>query len=258
MIKYRINIFIIISLFAFNVNAFELSEGPLQKEFRQSINQPLLAMVGEFDDFSTESIAQNNRTNKSTIKAALLSLVLPGMGEYYLGNKTKAKYFFGLEAASWITYFSLRTYGSWKKNDLVDYANVYANASLDNKSDEFIDLVGFYNDIYQFNNAGRVGDRDRPFLNDIPENHWYWQTKDDQAVYRNLKNQSREAYRKSNFALGLAVVNRIASVIDAIRNSKRLQREIDTFSGRKIKNLKFDINPLSIDNQVKITWYPGF
>ncbi|MEA1980985.1 MAG: hypothetical protein U9N54_08430 [candidate division Zixibacteria bacterium] len=259
MLKNKIYIVIIISLLGFNLNAVEINEGPIQKEFRQSLNQPLFAMAEGFDDFSSEYNNENLKSsNKSTFKAAIYSLVLPGMGEYYLDKRAKAKYYFGVEAACWIAYFSYRTYGSWKKDDLIDYANMHANASLENKSDEFIDMVGFYGDIYQFNDAGRVGDRDRPYLADTPDNHWYWQSEDDQAVYRNLKNRSREAYRRSNFVLGVAIVNRIVSVVDAIRDSKRLQREIDSFSKTKNKKIKFDINPLSIDNQVRLTWYPGF
>ena len=257
--KSKITILIVISVFALNLNAFEISEGPIQKEFRASINQPLLAMAGQFDDYSTEFKNDNvKNSNKSTFKAALYSLILPGMREHYSGNRTKAKYFFGIEAASWLTYFAYRTYGSWKKDDLIDYANVYAGADLENKDDEFIDLVGFYDDIYQFNTAGRVGDRDRPYLDDTPANHWYWQSEEDQAVYRNIKNRSREAYRNANFALGIAIINRIVSVVDAIRDSKRIQREIDTFSDNKKNKLKFDINPLGSDNQIKLTWYPGF
>ncbi len=259
MLKNKIYIVIVISLFGLNLNAFEINEGPIQKEFSQSLKQPLFAMATGFDDFSSEYNNENLKSsNKSTFRAALYSLVLPGMGEHYLGNRAKAKYYFGVEAVSWIAYFSYRTYGSWKKNDMIDYARVHANASLENKDDEFIDLVGFYDDIYQFNNAGRVGDRERPYLVDTPDNHWYWQSEDDQAVYRNIKNRSREAYRRSNFVLGVAIVNRIVSVIDVIRDSKRMQREIDSFSDKKIKKIKFDINPLSIDNQVRLTWYPGF
>jgi len=177
---------------------------------------------------------------KSVVKAALLSALLPGAGEYYLGNRGKARYFFTVEAISWAGCIAFRTYGHWKKDDYIRYAKTNANANLEDKSEEFRDMVGFYRSIDDYNSLGRVYDPQRPYLYDTPDNHWRWQNDADQATYRNLKNRSREAYRRAKFMIGIAVANRIVSVLDAIRDTRRANRSLDhSFSQERPFQIQF-------------------
>ena len=77
-----------------------------------------VASMGSFqsNDFSDpDPMSSNMKTSRpSILKAAALSALLPGLGEYYLGHRTKAKYFFGAEALTWVGFFAFRTYGGWK------------------------------------------------------------------------------------------------------------------------------------------------
>ena len=50
-------------------------------------------------------------------KAMLLSMLLPGAGEYYAGAKFKGQVFMGVEAAIWSGFAALRIYGGWKEDD---------------------------------------------------------------------------------------------------------------------------------------------
>ena len=256
----------LVLLLASSAAAVELKPTPIQSQMHQAA---LFAQQDDFDDFDqpaqpTRSEFQESvdwgkaRTGKvSTLKAAVYSMLLPGMGEYYIGNRGKAKYFFGVEAAAWIGFIAYRTYGGWRKDDVIDYAAVHANASLEGKDDEFLDFVGFYDDIDQYNSFGRVFDDERPYLEDNADNHWRWQSDDDQAAYRHLKNQSREAYRRANFMIGLAVVNRIMSVIDAVRDARRSRSLIDQ-DFTAAPRYKFEIDPLSRRDQVRFTLFTNF
>ncbi len=191
------------------------------------------------DDFKSEVPKQSSRDEfkekkrtpvtgrKSVVKAALLSALLPGAGEYYLGNRGKARYFFAVEAISWAGCIAFRTYGHWRKDDYIRYARTNAGADLEDKSEEFRDLVGFYTSIDDYNSLGRVYDPERPYLYDTPDNHWRWQSDADQAAYRNLKNRSREAYRRAKYMIGIAVANRIVSILDAIRDTRRVNRSLE-------------------------------
>jgi hypothetical protein len=256
-------VFALVLLALSTATAVELKPAPIQSQMRQSA---LLAQQDDFDDFDQPPAAESERLDEwgqprtggvSTLKAAAYSALLPGMGEYYVGHRGKAKYFFGIEAAVWISFFAYRTYGGWKKDDLIDYAAVHANASLEGKDDEFLDFVGFYDDIDQYNTFGRVYDVERPYLEDNADNHWRWQSDDDQAAYRHLKNQGREAYRRANFMLGLAVLNRIVSVIDAVRDARRSETLIrDDFTSTS--RYKLEVDPLSPRDQVRFTLYTDF
>ena len=196
---------------------------------------------------------------KAVWKAGLLSAMIPGAGEFYLGNKAKARYFFAAEALTWVGFIAFRTYGSWKKDDYIEYAARYADAQIEDKDDKFHDLVGFYSSIYEYNTLGRVGDPDREYLEDTPENHWLWDSSEDQATYRSLKTSSKDAYNRANFALGLAAVTRIISVIDAVRDARKQERRLDNEFSRTNKfNYKFSVNPFSETRQIKFTLYTPF
>lgn len=187
-------------------------------------------------------------------KAAALSLAIPGAGEYYLGHKNKAKAFFAVEAAAWTGFAAFKIYSHWKKDDLIHYARDHAGANLDGRDDEFLDLVGFYTSVREYNTLGRVSDPERPYLDESSADYWDWQSEEDRAVYRNLKNRSREANRRSEFMIGLAVVNRIVSVIDAVRDARRQERTIDdTFSSDDKSRVKLTFDPMSPRRQMKLT-----
>ncbi len=196
---------------------------------------------------------------KSVYKAVLWSALVPGGGEYYLGEKGKARVFFTAEVVTWIGFASFEVWGHWKKNDFVQFAAQKAGARLDGKSDNFDDLVGFYTDITEYNTLGRVSDPERPYLYDTPDNHWRWQSATDQATYRSIKNQSREAYRRANFMIGLAIVARVVSVIDAILDTRRLNRAAESsFSQYDDRKVELNFNPMSSSGQLSLVIHTGW
>jgi hypothetical protein len=196
---------------------------------------------------------------KSMWTAAALSLAIPGAGEYYLGNKRKAKAFFAVEAAAWTGFVAFKIYSHWKKDDLINYAHEHAGADLTGRDDEYLDLVGFYTSTREYNTLGRVSDPDRPYLDESPINYWQWQSEDDRSVYRGLKNRSREANRRSQFLIGLAVINRIVSVIDAVRDARRQERSLDdSFTVSEPKRVQFSIDPTDTRHQLKLKILTGW
>jgi hypothetical protein len=203
---------------------------------------------------SPDSSKPSPRPRKSMWKAAGLSALIPGAGQYYLGHRQTARVFFGVEAASWVGFASFQIYSHWKKDDLIRFARERANARLDGKSDEFLDLVGFYPSTRDYNTLGRAFDRERPYFDDSPDNHWQWQTDQDRQAYRNLKNRSREAHRRAQFMLGAAVINRIISVVDAVRSARHQARKIDdTFSSVDKSRVHLTFDPISTRQQVRLS-----
>lgn len=244
--------------------AVELKKTPLQNQLAINIssfyNEQTFAGLDEFDNEINSLRSSDNAKGKSIVRAAFYSALLPGLGEYYVGNRSKARVFFAVEATAWIGYLSYRVYGNWKEDDLIRFASEYADANLEGKSQEFQDWVGFYDDIDQFNSLGRVQDQDRPYLVDNSVNHWRWQSDDDKANYRHLKNSSREAFRRANFLVGLAVVNRIVSIIDAVRDAKRSNSEIKDADFSLVGKFKYrlDINPFSNSKPVSFALVARF
>ena len=236
---------------------------PIQDEMDARIygvNDPVRdRSLKQDDDFGESSLSGTpTEGKKSVFKAALYSALVPGGGQYYLGQKKTARYFFVGEALTWIGYASFRIYGNWKKDDYIELAAAKANAQLEGKDDEFVDLVGFYTDIREYNTLGRIFEPDRPYLTDTPENHWQWQTYKDLREFRDLKNQSRESYRRGDFMIGVAVVARVVSIIDAVRNVKRVNRRISRSASLEGQNWQLTVDPLDQKRQVRFSFYPGF
>jgi len=238
-----------------------LGESPVNSAMQASLSLETHSSDGYAWALSEEFAAPSSKGpagRKSVFKAALFSALVPGGGQYYLGQRRTARYFFAAEALTWIGYLSFHTYGDWRKDDYIQYAATHANAQLDGKSDDFVTWVGFYNNIREFNALGRAFDNERPYLEDTPDNHWEWQSEDDRQTFRDLRNRSREAYRRSDFMIGVAIIDRVISIIDAVRSTGKINRRIGegdlSVAGGA---LQFTIDPLASRRQLCVTFHPG-
>ena len=265
MRKLALAVVVVALLVAARVSGVELKQTPIQSTLQQS-----LSAAGSDDfDYSQPSHRWKDEDEpewdsrqghaKSVAKAALYSALVPGWGEYYVGHKKKARFFFTVEVLSWIGFIGFTTYGNWKEDDFIRFANERAGANLNGKDDWFLDMVGFYEDIDEYNSFGRVYDPDRPYLDDNASNHWRWQSPSDKELYRHLKNRSREAYRRADFMIGLAILNRVVSVIDAVRDAKRSRHTFDaSFGNSGGIRYRFDVDPFSSRRQISFTLFTPF
>ena len=188
---------------------------------------------------------------KSVSKAALLSLLLPGAGEIYGGSKTKGKIFIFSEASLWGGFFGFRTYGAWLKKDYKVYAAEHAKVDLDGKSDDFFDELAFYDSREQYNQFAPLYHRGEK--EPYPENdfwNWEWDSRESRYYYRDLKNRSKSASRKALYMVGLSIVNRIVSVVDAMKTVRTYNRK----KSLEFSQIKFDLkaNPLGHNPSVML------
>ncbi len=176
------------------------------------------------DEF-TDEFAQAGQL-KSPKKAFLLSLLLPGAGQYYNDAKTKAKIFAGSEASLWVAFFAFRTVGSWKKNDYKNYAVEHAGIVPEGKDDNYYERLTYYDNRDQYNQFTRLfNGPEAPIYPETDYWNWEWDSIDSRSEYRDLRNQSKNAYRRSLYMLGLAGLNRIISAVDAFRDAKKFNRK---------------------------------
>src|SRR5437868_5743769 len=115
----------------FSVSAYSQDSYPT----RQSIVQDLLGKnqvsVAPASTLYQQEQARGER--KSPALAALYSLLLPGMGELYVGDYGSGKYFTIAEGALWTGWGGMQWYGNWKQNDSRQFAAQHAQISLDGK-----------------------------------------------------------------------------------------------------------------------------
>jgi len=204
---------------------------------KKSCSRPYYAAADSVDIFQMPGeFGEKKEGMKSVTKAALLSLLLPGAGEIYGGSKTKGKIFLLSEASVWAGFFSFRTYGSWLKDDYRSYAASHAQVNLKGKPDDFFDQLAFYDSRDQYNQLALLYHRGE--VSPYPEDdfwNWEWESKDSRLYYRDIKNRSKDASRKAIYMVGLSIVNRILSVVDAMKTVRTYNRKKSfEFSGIKL------------------------
>jgi len=150
--------------------------------------------------------------------AAGLSLLVPGAGQMYLGNTSTAKYFFAGEGAIWGAFAGYRILGNWRKEQYRNFAAIHAGIRPEGKDDEFFeDLLYFYSRD-QFNYWMHLIYRGNvPLYPETDEFFWEWKTSSAMDEYADLRSSSEKAYRSARTMLGVALVNRVISVVDVFR-----------------------------------------
>ena len=72
---------------------------------------------------STDSLLSEELEEKSVMRAALYSAVIPGTGQYYAGSIWKAALFAGIEIAGWTVYFVNTSKGDNQETQMEAYAD---------------------------------------------------------------------------------------------------------------------------------------
>lgn len=204
--------------------------------------------------FPLSSDSEDDPNYKSTSRAALYSLLIPGAGQYYIeGSSFKAKLFFGIEAGLWMSYFGFRKYGDFKESAAKGWAALHAGANPNNGDEEYWIKMTYYDnrdrnedDGLGYNQMALVYDRDGALLfPETPLYYWNWDSRESRQKYRNLRNESKTAYERSDLSVGLVLANHIVSAIEAFFSASRHNRHIE-FANSGF-NLKYKIKA-SLDN----------
>lgn len=168
---------------------------------------------------------------KSKFRAALLSILVPGTGEVYARAKTSGYISLTAEAFLWLGYLGCQQQSEWLEDDFKQYAYIYANTKIKKGSEQYYDLIQdfssseeYNNNVYiyarYFLNHGWTEDEYNEFLAiNLYEgnNAWEWQDRDKQLHFSELRRDRNQFDIISRFAVGAMVVNRIVSVIKAVR-----------------------------------------
>jgi hypothetical protein len=246
-------------------------------EFQRSpLFYPVYADKGsdDFDEFEDENKTKEKKKPKegpnktefqmdtgkekhiSRTKAVFLSLVFPGAGHYYAGEKGRAEVFAGFEVATWVSALAFHTYGEWKKDDYVNIAKSHAGIIEADQGDEFYKNLAFYENRDDYNTAGRIINPGAPYYPNTRDYYWQWDETASRKEYRSVRNSSESAFRKATFMVGVAVFNRIVAGIDTFRILRKIKTEVkeDEFSSKEKEGIKFKVkaNPFGDNPGIKL------
>lgn len=176
-------------------------------------------------DFSGE------KKNRGT--AILYSLLLPGMGELYADGYDSGVYFTVADVAIWGTLIGLNIYGNWQADNYKSFALSNAGIDEQGKNSTFYADISSYNSVEEFNNE-KLLNRNFDELYNTDTHYWEWSSSDKRKEYREMWSSSEQAFTNVRFAAGALLLNRIISMINAVRlvnkyNSK-LEESLPTVS----------------------------
>lgn len=188
------------------------------------------------DEFSSGGAAVEQEEDKgpsntgAKVKAGLLSAVIPGAGQFYNKQKSKAYVMFGIEVAIWGAYFIFDHQGDSSMDSAEDWAGVYAGTSGDHEN-SYWQNVGQYMDSDAYNEAQL---REARALQEDPSglvsstDAWQWANEDRRAGYGSLRSDGNSAYDRRDFMILFAVLNRAVSVVDAVINAGKEDGLLET------------------------------
>jgi TM2 domain-containing membrane protein YozV len=157
------------------------------------------------------------RSRKAPGLAAIYSLVLPGLGELYVGNYSTGKYFTIAEGVLWLTYAALDMYGNSLRDDARSFAAAHAGVLTGGKSNQYFVDIGNFIDIDRYNEK-KLRDREPGKVYDPAAGYaWRWESDELRATYRAQRVKSEEMFNNRRFVIGAVIINHVASAINAAR-----------------------------------------
>jgi len=184
----------------------------------------------------TESISidkekemQYKQQKKKIGLAIIYSALLPGMGELYAGDYSSGKYFTIADGVLWVGLIGVSAYANNQEDNYKSFAATYGGADPDGKDEKYFGNIGNYLDIYQYNYRQEL-DRNFEDVYDTETYYWKWSSQAQRSEYREMWKSSETAYNSTRFIVGALILNRIASVINAVRlvnaHNKNLKKEL--------------------------------
>jgi len=160
------------------------------------------------------------QSEKSPLLAAVFSLILPGAGEWYVGDLSGGQYHLMAEGGLWLTYGGMRAYSTWLRNDAQAFAGEYAGANFAGKDADFDVNVGDYISRDAYNQA-MLRNRQYDMVYESDEYQWEWQSAEQRSNFRGMRVRSDRYKSDAQFAIAGMVVNRLISAFSANRLARR-------------------------------------
>ncbi|MDE2997509.1 MAG: hypothetical protein OXU79_00350 [Gemmatimonadota bacterium] len=153
---------------------------------------------------------------KSPAGAAALSLVLPGLGEFYAGGRRSARFFLVTEGILWSGMATFRFLESYRVDAYHAHAAAHAGIRLKNMPESFIKEVGDFESIYERNRRERfLAGEHADLRTETDDRIWEWDTEASRIEFLELRSKATSAEQKAFLFIGGLIFNRFASALNA-------------------------------------------
>jgi hypothetical protein len=192
---------------------------------------------GRTDEFTVSRDPDDDGSGGDTgrrIKAGAMSLIVPGAGQFYNGDRSKALIMVGVEAAVWGAYLGFDRHADNLSDDYRSWAGVYAGTAGEHP-DSYWQAVGRYADSdawyeSRLREARAFGDPAPAAPGD--DETWQWRNEGFRRSYQELRADANEAYDRRDLMILFAIINRAVSVFDAVRNGGEREPDAPALGAR--------------------------
>jgi hypothetical protein len=225
--------------FAVRAETFSLREAPRVGADERSGpleslgESPAFLGAGEYDG--------SDEIPKSKSKAFLYSLLLPGWGHYYVGDKKGAAAFGAVEAATWTSFVVFEVQGYLREEGYEDFAGVFAGISSSGHSDDYYAIIAEYDSWVEYEEAVKSEGRfaiypdagaaalEKYFVENRVSDYeaWEWESADIRRDFRSNRSSSKTSYRRALYAVAVAAANRVASAFFALKATNDANRALE-------------------------------
>ena len=201
------------------------------------------------DEFATVAApsAEGPSNTGRKLAAGGMSLLIPGAGQFYNGDRGKGLVMLGIDVVIWGAYIAFDNQADDYQQEARDWAGIYAGTSGDHP-ETYWQSVGRYLDgdqwyESQLREARAFGESSPPAPN--PADLWQWRNEDFKDSYQGLRADANSAYDRRDLMILFAILNRAVSAFDAVRNGGARAGDGGSATGARIlgADLALEVSP---------------
>lgn len=190
-----------------------------------------------------ESSYPESEPAKPSKKLIFYSLLVPGLGEYMMGEKDYLKYFLTTEITLIIGGYSLDYYATSVMDDAINYAKQRGEISGDLTDRQFLIAVGNFNSLSEYNIATAQKRNLREIYKEDEIHHWQWKSKEDRYVFEERRQHSELVAQAIPFVVGAVIINHAVSAFNVLRLMKNYNRTQTETTSTILDNSKLWATP---------------
>ena len=167
-------------------------------------------ITGEVSLFDVKT----DNKERNVAVAAGLSLVLPGMGHYYVDKPKSAYIYLSLDLAALFGALAFYGIADTQEKNARSFAASAAMIRNAPSGEAYWRHVGAYMDAAEYNESVELSRGNDGGLYKDPESWWRWADKERQDEYNGQRQKARNFRVASSFFVGALIANRIVSAVD--------------------------------------------
>jgi hypothetical protein len=198
------------------LNLIATSRNFSAEKSKYAIQRDIISFVKIEPNIDEKNFSSSAIAGKKNVPLAVgLSLLVPGLGEWYANDFSHGKYFMMSEAGLWLTYASFNVYGSWVRDDARNYAKTNAGVSIEGKDDKYFVNVGNFTSLNDYNNSKLLNRQSEKMYLNTAQYFWKWKSDEQRKIYKEMRISSDVAFNNLKFVGTAIAINHILSAINA-------------------------------------------